>query len=125
MGSHLHERLAAAGRGSGSEADWHIGRQRLGSRGGLIVGIFKLMQDSEFCTYCSVGTGNWLGGGERAFRRVGFIAAVIAAKGGDFGRTVGFMAALIAAKGWDFGRTVGFIAAVIAAHGGDFGVALA
>ena len=50
------------GRGSGSEADLHIGRQRLGSRGGLIVGIFKLMQDSGFCTYCSVGTGNRLRG---------------------------------------------------------------
>ena len=42
------------------------------------------MQDSGFCTYRSVGTGNRLGGGERAFRRVGFIAAVIVAKGGDF-----------------------------------------
>ena len=56
--SHLHAMLVASGRCSGSDADLHICRQRFGSMGGIIVGIFKLMQDSGVCTYCSVGTGN-------------------------------------------------------------------
>ena len=36
-----------------------------------IYGTFKLMQPNGFRTYCSVGTGNRLGSGERGLSRVG------------------------------------------------------